>query len=195
MIQEYIDNQFHFKVFHDPDCNAREQCDNLGKIICFHGRYDMPKEIDGINTDDFNSWEEMKNHLEKEYAVVLPIYMYDHSGTTVNTMGFSCPWDSGQIGFIVASAADIRENFGSKRCTPKIKESAEKTLKNEVETWDQEMTGQTYWVELENLQTNETDQCGRYYGTEFTNNGVLDFLMGSMSKKYALTIIANLQDI
>ena len=29
--------------------------------------------------------------------VILPLYLYDHSGITMNTCGFSCPWDSGQV--------------------------------------------------------------------------------------------------
>lgn len=32
--------------------------------------------------------------------VILPLYLYDHSGITMNTCGFSCPWDSGQVGWI-----------------------------------------------------------------------------------------------
>ena len=38
--------------------------------------------------------------------VILPLYLYDHSGITMNTCGFSCPWDSGQVGWIYASAMD-----------------------------------------------------------------------------------------
>ena len=30
--------------------------------------------------------------------LMLPLYLYDHSGITMNTTGFSCPWDSGQVG-------------------------------------------------------------------------------------------------
>ena len=30
--------------------------------------------------------------------VFLPLYLFDHSGITMNTSGFSCPWDSGQVG-------------------------------------------------------------------------------------------------
>ena len=32
--------------------------------------------------------------------VFLPLYLFDHSGITMNTSGFSCPWDSGQVGWI-----------------------------------------------------------------------------------------------
>ena len=32
---------------------------------------------------------------QMEGMVILPLYLYDHSGITMNTTGFSCPWDSG----------------------------------------------------------------------------------------------------
>ena len=28
-------------------------------------------------------------------VVMLPLYLYDHGGLTMNTSAFSCPWDSG----------------------------------------------------------------------------------------------------
>ena len=30
-------------------------------------------------------------------AIVQPLYLYDHGGITMNTTGFSCSWDSGQV--------------------------------------------------------------------------------------------------
>jgi hypothetical protein len=30
----------------------------------------------------------------------------------MNTTGFSCPWDSGQIGWIYASLEDVKKEFG-----------------------------------------------------------------------------------
>ena len=35
---------------------------------------------------------------ELENVVILPLYLHDHSGLTMNTSGFHCPWDSGQVG-------------------------------------------------------------------------------------------------
>ena len=39
-------------------------------------------------------------NLIKGYYTILPLYLYDHSGLSMNTSGFSCPWDSGQVGWI-----------------------------------------------------------------------------------------------
>ncbi len=45
--------------------------------------------------------------LEQEnILVVLPLYMYEHSGISLNTTGFSCSWDSGRIGYIFAEIID-----------------------------------------------------------------------------------------
>jgi len=31
--------------------------------------------------------------LLSDYAVILPLYLYDHGGVTMNTVGYSCSWD------------------------------------------------------------------------------------------------------
>ena len=49
--------------------------------------------------------------------LMLPLYLYDHSGITMNTTGFSCPWDSGQVGWIYASKEDALREFGGKNIT------------------------------------------------------------------------------
>lgn len=40
--------------------------------------------------------------VEKEFFI-LPVNAYIHSGITISTGSFSCPWDSGQIGWIILS--------------------------------------------------------------------------------------------
>ena len=40
--------------------------------------------------------------------VLLPLYLYEHGGMTMNTRGYSCSWDSGQVGFIYASKETFR---------------------------------------------------------------------------------------
>lgn len=48
----------------------------------------------------------------KQYYTILPLYLYDHSGTIMNTTGFSCPWDSGQVGWIFCSHKRMKEETG-----------------------------------------------------------------------------------
>lgn len=44
--------------------------------------------------------------------VILPLYLYDHSGITMNTSGFHCNWDSGQVGWIYASKKTFIDETG-----------------------------------------------------------------------------------
>ena len=50
--------------------------------------------------------------LLKDIVFYLPLYLYDHSGITMNTGGFSCSWDSGQMGWIYATKEDIQKEYG-----------------------------------------------------------------------------------
>ena len=84
------------------------------------------------------------NRLHKEadkIAVILPLYLYDHSGITMSTGPFSCPWDSGQVGFIYA---DILKEHDEKAWTARVREKAEKILRSEVKEYDQFIRGDVY---------------------------------------------------
>lgn len=74
-------------------------------------------------------------------AIILPLYLYDHSGITMSTGAFSCPWDSGHVGWIYVTLGDIRKEYSVKRVTKKIREQAIKCLNGEVETYDEFLTG------------------------------------------------------
>jgi hypothetical protein len=47
--------------------------------------------------DTFRDLDELP---DADDVISLPVYMYDHSGITINTTGFSCPWDSGKVGVV-----------------------------------------------------------------------------------------------
>jgi hypothetical protein len=85
--------------------------------------------------------------LLNEYFVILPLYLYDHSGITMNTSGFSCPWDSGQVGFIYVSNQKAKEEYK----TDDWRDRAIKCLRNEVETYDDYLTGNIYGYVIHNI--------------------------------------------
>jgi hypothetical protein len=93
--------------------------------------------------------------------VILPLYLYDHSGITMNTAGFSCPWDSGQVGWIYADEEAIRKEYGE--VTPETLEKAEKLLQGEVENYDYYLTGQCYGFQLFRGDE-EIDSCWGFLG-------------------------------
>jgi len=112
--------------------------------------------------------------VEKCGYVVLPLYLYDHSGLTMRTYPFSCPWDSGQVGWIYVTKAKVREEYGVKHITKKVRERVIAVLEAEVETYSQWLEGDVYGFVLEDAQGNHIDSCWGFYGTDWAENGMTD---------------------
>jgi hypothetical protein len=175
-IKEYKKGNLIVEIHQDEQPENPRDWDNLGIMICHHNRYKLGDKHN-INPNDYNSFKEMKKDIIKEYdvAVMLPLYLYDHSGITISTSPFNCPWDSGQVGFIVISKKKIREEFSVKRITKKIKENITKTLESEVKTYDQFLTGDIYGFKI--LKDGiEIDSCWGFYGSDINTNGMLNYI-------------------
>lgn len=158
--------------------SPRTSVDNLGKLVCFHNRYRLG-DIHNISSFDFTCWADLKKKLIKteNAIIVLPVYMYDHSGITISTKPFSCRFDSGQIGFIYATRADILNEFQCKLITKKIIEKAYNILLSEIETYDQFLRGDVYGYKITDEDNNEIDSCWGFYGYDYclsTANTILD---------------------
>jgi hypothetical protein len=100
-----------------------------------------------------------------ENYVILPLYLYDHSGITMSTHPFSCRWDSGQVGYIFASRETILKKYGKKRLTKALRKRVEKFLNSEVETYDAYISGDGcgYIVEKDGA---EVDSCYGFYSNK-----------------------------
>ena len=155
------------RIEHDETPMGPREWDNLGTMVCFHRKYSLGDETD-LRSGNFSGWDDLENHLRKELGarVILPLYLYDHSGITMSTSPFTCPWDSGQVGFIYATAEAIRKGFEVKRITKKTLEKAQRCLEAEVETYDQFITGEVYGFIVEDENGEEIDSCWGYFGRE-----------------------------
>lgn len=87
--------------------------------------------------------EYLMTHFEK-YYISLPLFIYEHSGITMNTTGFSCSWDSGQIGFIYIDKKKYLKEFSYKKMTKKRMEKAFSLLRDEVDVYNRFLTGEVY---------------------------------------------------
>lgn len=96
-------------------------------------------------------------------AIILPLYLYDHSGITMNTTGFHCPWDSGQVGFIHLSLEDVRREYGVQRVSAKLRRTVEDVLRAEVEVYDDYLRGNVYGYVIER-DSDHVDSCWGYIG-------------------------------
>lgn len=142
------------KLYQDPDPNSPREWSNLGTVWCKHGRYQLADKH-AAPPPDTN-------------AVRLPIYLYDHSGITISTKPFSCPWDSGQIGFIYCTYEQIRKEYDlnpGQIPGETIKRVIEQ-LEQEVRTYDQFLRGEVYGYIIEDQYGNHLDSCWGYYQDE-----------------------------
>ena len=159
---------------------------SLGTMACFHRRYRLGDSDLPFSSSEFSSWAEMESYIKNslDAAVILPLYLYDHSGITMSTGSFSCPWDSGQVGFIYVTKDKLRKEYNVKRLSKAIIEKAEKILENEVKTYDQYLTGDVYGFKVIEKTTcskghtheDVVDSCWGFYGDDYKTNGILDHI-------------------
>ena len=126
------------KIYIDEDPEDPRSWDNVGTMVCFHKRYNLGDKHN-IKHDNFSDWSEMRAGIEANSGpcAILPLYLYDHSGLTMNTTGFSCPFDSGQVGFIYCSEARaLNEGIEFNKL--------EERLVGEVAVYDQYLRGELY---------------------------------------------------
>lgn len=169
MIESFKHNGKTIEIHADEDpMNPRTECDNASTMICFHKRYALGDKHD-YKQSDFNGWEELKERICKDNDVqeILPIYMYDHSGITISTTPFSCPWDSGQIGYIFLTKKQARECYMVRNITKKIAKKAHNLLLADVECYDQYLTNDVYGYVVKDENDNKLDSCWGLYGIEY----------------------------
>ena len=169
IVQSETIGKYLIEIIQDENPDSPRNWDNLGTMVCFHSRYDLGDKHD-YNHQDYEGWEEMRKAITRNenVAVILPLYLYDHSGITMNTSGFTCKWDSGQVGFIFVSKEAVRKEFNVKRITRTIQDKVSKLLIGEVETYDQYLIGDVYGYRITDTETDEEkDSCWGFYGQEY----------------------------
>jgi len=105
--------------------------------------------------------------------VILPLYLYDHSGITMSTGPFGCIFDSGQVGWIVCDNETIKREWDGDR------ELAEEYLRSQVEVYDDYLTGNVYGFVVEEWDGEGwecVDSCFGFYGHDIRTNGMADHL-------------------
>lgn len=166
-------------IYQDPEPqNPRTEWDNLGKMICFHNRYNLGDK------HNYQSLKECLDVIKNDALIILPLYLYDHSRLTINTTGFSCPWDSGQVGYIYVEKKVIKKEYSWTHIPKKRKAQITQYLQNEVKIYDQYLTGQVFGYVVKepervcptchNVKAGEIDSCWGFYGTDFKENGLLE---------------------
>lgn len=146
-------------IYQDPVPESPANWDNLGSITySARSRHTL-----GTEPTTQGEHEEIKSKIASGELVGLPVYAYIHGGAIIRTTPFSCPWDSGQSGWVYCTKADARKTFGGKILTAKARQRTLNVLQAEVETFNQYLNGEVYgYVVI--VDGEEVDSCWGYYG-------------------------------
>jgi hypothetical protein len=148
------------EIHRDEDEEGPREWDNFGTMYCFHRRYNLGDKHD-------LSIEEVQELAKCDFNEALPLYLYDHSGITMSTSPFSCPWDSGQVGWIVVTEEQMMKEFGIKKLTKEHREKARQIMRGEVEVYDQFLTGDVWGYVIEDEDGEHIDSLWSMYGYDY----------------------------
>jgi len=173
MDKEEIHRQGDIRAYLVPDqdrVNPFEDFDQLGTLVTWHQRY----EFGGVNgADEYGTPKDFLDEAKRKGYLYLSVFLYDHSGLTVSTTHFSCPWDSGPIGFIYVTLEKLKEEYGD---NPLAAKHAKRCMQGEIEALDQYLTGDVWGVVIEketecgecgHKEDEHLDSCWGFYGREY----------------------------
>jgi hypothetical protein len=151
-------------IYQDMSAESPREWDNLSTMHCWHRNYNLGDVQNGdIGVDD----------LDVD-AIVVPIYAYTKGGIRLATSPFSCPWDSGRLGFAVVTRREIIDNYGTYNDATIAQ--AKRCIDSEIKTYNNYLDGEVYGYVLKDSEGEEIDSCWGFYGYDPSTNGIFDQL-------------------
>lgn len=93
------------KIYYDTFPGSPREWDNFGTMVCWHRHYNLGDDHSYRTPTDFwytmaevivgdsdkveNMTEERREEIVRNNVIILPLYLYDHSGITMRTYPFS----------------------------------------------------------------------------------------------------------
>ena len=107
---------------------------------------------------DLHNWtdKEAVARVGEKIGYVFNLYKYEHGQVAYNVDGFSCPWDSGQVGFVV-----IPKDAALNRSDA---HDLAKSVCNEISDW---CNGNYVGFEILDEAGNFIDSCGGFSGSDY----------------------------
>lgn len=151
--------------------NPLTEWDGNVEFCCWHRGYDLG------NSERFGNRlegpEECQEYAKRTRSILLPLYMYDHSGIALSLgrdYPFNCRWDSGQLGYILIDREWLRKHYGKKYFTKKIRQQLLKSAEANVQLYNDYLSGAVYGYNVEKAG----DSCCGFYGYDHEKSGLLE---------------------
>lgn len=185
--EEYKGHTIEIHVDNDPPNPA--DWDNLGKIAYLRrSRYAL-----GYEAISDTEMEQLATKIKRGEYIGLPVFSYVHSGSTIRAAEanpFSCPWDSGQSGYVFVEKAKALKEYGRKKMSAKLRKQILAVLTAQVEEFDQYLQGDVYFYVVRK-GGDIVDTCGGIYGQEQAEKEAKEFI--DAESKAEKERIANMQ--
>lgn len=146
---------FVVSIYQDDDAESPREWSNMGTIACWHRRYRL-----GDIQPSCDPGEYLRG-LDED-CLVLPVYLYDHSGIVISTAPFSCRFDSGQVGHIHTTPEIISDTYGSN--SPEARASARERLIEEISIYNDYLQGNCWGYSVLRPGETEPSFCGGFIG-------------------------------
>lgn len=172
IVQQFKHGDVTVKIRQDQYPDSPREWDNLGTMLCAHGQYELgdkwPDHLQSFSKSRLQYL--LKRILKTEGPIISStLWLYDHSGLRIAAgpeNPFTCPWDSGCVGLIYVPLKKVREEWGMKRVSAKLKRQVIHNLLVEVETYDDYLNDNVYGYILENFKGDHLDSCWGFYGLD-----------------------------
>ena len=156
---------------HDQDCESPLEND---PGVCITYRAGARTCI-GNTPLDQEAHAEVAARIESGELIGLPVYAYVHSGIALSTGPFSCPWDSGQSGFIYVDRATALEWQGGKILTAKRRAATLRSLEGVLSAYGDWINGDCYGFIIERAGEH-VDSCWGFIGYKYAKEEGRDAL-------------------
>lgn len=172
-IENYTHHGLTIRIVPDDHDDSPRGWDNLGVMVCGHRNYNLGDVQ--IKGDEYDSVDHLLTTLVEDYepTVVLPLYLFDHSGITIRSgppvdltelfipdrQPFTFDpggWDTSFVGFIL-DTPETRDMVGT---PPDLTQEA---LEGEVETYATYLEGGVVGYMVEDENGNHLDSCFGFY--------------------------------
>ena len=159
-IEEFVHANRTIRIELDTDpMNPRKDWDPVTTIYHWHRHYDFGTKIQGMDEEDFRAFLEEKG---EEVLALSPLYLMDHSGQSLSTTPFGCPWDSGQVGWVVIT----QSRAAALGFVDQVEADWIRILQAEVKQYDQYLRGEVYGFQVVGLDGDELESCWGFYDLE-----------------------------
>ena len=153
------------KLYQDEDAISPNDWDSgpdTGVFIVTTKNREFEVIPKGYSVDEIT--EHMRTHKLYHGHKVYPLYAYVHSGVALSLgrqWPFDCPWDSGQIGFVLVKRGIGVRDFDS-------------AAQSVVETWNQYLSGDVWGISIQDSEDNVLDSCWGFYGFEYAKKEAME---------------------